>query len=52
MGVSGQLFASAALLPGKNNPLAFVGGFVGPRAGLDSLQKHYISRLCRGANHD
>lgn len=52
MGVNRQLFAVAAFLPGRNSPLAYVGGLVGPRAGLDSLQKRYISRLCREANHD
>jgi len=52
MGMGGQLFALAALLRGGDSPLAYVGGLVGPRAGLDSLQKRYISRLCREANHD
>jgi hypothetical protein len=35
MGVGGQLHAPAALPPGKRPGTRFIGGWVGPRAGLD-----------------
>jgi hypothetical protein len=36
MDVSGQLQAPAALTPGRE-PLVPIGGWVGPRAGLDAV---------------
>jgi hypothetical protein len=39
MELSVQLHASAALPPGKNHGLDCVGGYVGPRAGLDVSEK-------------
>jgi hypothetical protein len=35
--VSGQLHAPAALLPGKTPGTHWIGGWVGPRAGLDAV---------------
>jgi hypothetical protein len=35
MGVSGQRHAPAALPPGKRHSTRCIGGWVGPRAGLD-----------------
>jgi len=48
MEVSGQLHAPAALLPRKE-PL-WMGGWVGPRAGLDTVVKRKIPSLCRNSN--
>jgi hypothetical protein len=39
MGVGGQLHAPAALPPGKRPGTYCMGGWVGPRAGLDSCGK-------------
>ena len=40
MGVGGQRHATAALLPGEKNPgTNCIGGWVGPRAGLDGCGK-------------
>jgi hypothetical protein len=47
MEVSGQLHASAALPPGKATGTHWIGGWVGPRAGLDAvvgLNKSYKHR--------
>jgi hypothetical protein len=43
MEVSGQLHAPAALPPG-------IGGWVGPRAGLDAVLKRKIPSPCRKSN--
>jgi hypothetical protein len=43
MEVSGQLHAPAALTPGKEPPRShWIGGWVGPRAGLDRVVKRKI----------
>jgi hypothetical protein len=40
MEVSGQLYAAAALLPGKYvRGINWIGGFADPRAGLDAVTK-------------
>jgi hypothetical protein len=39
MGVGGQLHAPAALTPGKRPGTHFIGGWVGPRTGLDGCEK-------------
>jgi hypothetical protein len=39
MEVSGQLHTLTALPPGKNPHSRFIGGYVGPRAGLDVVVK-------------
>jgi hypothetical protein len=39
MGVGGQLHAPAALPPGKRPGTYCIGGWVGPRAGLDGCEK-------------
>ena len=39
MRVGGQLHASAALTPGKRHGTRCIGGWVGPRAGLDGCGK-------------
>jgi hypothetical protein len=39
MGVGGQLHAPAALPPGKRPGTQCIGGWVGPRAGLDGCKK-------------
>jgi hypothetical protein len=43
MGVGGQLHAPAALLPGNRPGTHCIGGWMGPRAGLDEKvkQSHY-----------
>jgi hypothetical protein len=43
MGVGGELHAPAALPPGKRPVIHFIGGWVGPRAGLDGC-KTYIGK--------
>jgi hypothetical protein len=53
MGVSGQCHAPVALCPGGKTPGAHcTGGWVGPRAGLDTEVRRKILFLCRGSNHD
>jgi hypothetical protein len=48
MGVSGQRHAPAALYPrGKNPGTLWIGGWVGPRAGLDAETTGKILCLCR-----
>jgi hypothetical protein len=53
MGVSGQRHAPAALYPwGKGSGTHWIGGWVGPRAGLDAETRGKILCPCRGANPD
>jgi len=48
MGVSGQLFAVAALLPERNSPLAYVGGLVAPELAW-TLYRNVVTFLdCAG----
>jgi hypothetical protein len=46
MGVSGQRFTPGERTPGNHS----VGGWVGPRAGLDTEAREKFLRLCRGSN--
>jgi len=41
MGVDGRRHAPAALFPGKRPGTHFIGGWVGPRAGLDGCEKSH-----------
>jgi hypothetical protein len=52
MGVSGQRHAPAALYPRGKNPRYphLIGGWVGPRAGLDARARRKILCSCRGSN--
>jgi hypothetical protein len=53
MGVSGQHHAPAALYPwGKDPGTHWRGGWVGPRAGLDTEDRGKILCPCRGSNPD
>jgi hypothetical protein len=53
MGVSGQSHAPAAFLPrGKDPGTHCTGGWVGPRAGLDTEVRRKILFLCLGSNLD
>jgi hypothetical protein len=53
MGASGQRHASAALYPrGKDPGTRWIGGWVGPTAGLDAGARRKILCLCRGLNLD
>jgi hypothetical protein len=53
MGVSGQRHAPAALYPwGKDPGTHCTGGWVGPRAGLDTEATGKILCSCRGSNPD
>jgi hypothetical protein len=53
MGVSGQRHAPAALYPrGKDPGTHWIGGWVGPRAGLDAGARRKIICPCRGSNPD
>ena len=44
MGVGGQRHAPAALPPGKRPGTHCIGGWVGPRAGLDGCGKPHLQR--------
>jgi hypothetical protein len=49
--VSGQLYAPAALSPGKRSPgIRWIGGWVGPRAVLDAVVKKEILSPRRESN--
>jgi hypothetical protein len=51
MEVSGQLHVMAALPPGKERLVSItIGGWVGPRAGMDAVVKRKISSLYRNSN--
>jgi hypothetical protein len=53
MGVSGQRHAPVALYPrGKDPGTHWIGGWVGPRAGLDAGARRKILCPCRGSNPD
>jgi hypothetical protein len=53
MGVSGQSHAPAALYPGERTPGTHcTGGWVGPRAGLDTEVREKILCPCRESNPD
>jgi hypothetical protein len=53
MGVSGQRHAPAALYPGERTPgTHWIGGWVGPRAGLDAGARRKILCPCWGSNPD
>jgi hypothetical protein len=53
MGVRGQRHAPAALYPrGKTPGTHWIGGRVGPRAGLDAGARRKILYPCRGSNLD
>jgi len=50
MDVSGQLHAPAALPPGKKHRTHYIGGWVGPRASLDTVSKRKIPSPCWESN--
>jgi hypothetical protein len=53
MGVSRQRHAPAALYPGERTPgTRWIGGWVGPRAGLDAETRVKILCPCWGSNPD
>jgi hypothetical protein len=53
MGVSGQHHTLAMLYPGERTPgTHWIGGWMGPRAGLDAGARRKILCLCRGSNPD
>jgi hypothetical protein len=53
MGVSGQRHAPAALYPREKTPgTHWIGGWVGPRAGLNTGARRKILCPCRGSNLD
>jgi hypothetical protein len=45
MGGGGQRHASASLPPGKRAGTHFIGGWVGPRAGLDVCEKSRLPQF-------
>jgi hypothetical protein len=53
MEVSGQLHASVALPPRERAPgTHWIGGWMGPRAGLDTVSKRKTPSSCRESNPD
>jgi hypothetical protein len=53
MGLSDRGQSPAALYPWGNDPCThWTGGWVGPRAGLDTEDRGKILCLCRGSNTD
>jgi hypothetical protein len=53
MGVSGQCHALAVFCHGERTPSTHcTGGWVGPRAGLDTEVRGKISCLCQGSKLD
>jgi hypothetical protein len=53
MGVSCQRHAHAALYPGQKTPSDhWIGGWVGPRSGLDTEVRVKILCPCQGSNPD
>ena len=50
MEVKGQLHAPASLIPGKYPSTHLVGGWMGPIAGLDFLEKRKITFSYRKSN--
>jgi hypothetical protein len=51
MEINGQLHALAVLSPGKTPLISIsIRGLMGPRAGLDAMEKREISFLCREEN--
>jgi hypothetical protein len=52
MEVSGQLHASAALAPEEKTGIHWMGGWVGPRAGMDAVVKRKIPSPRRESNPD
>jgi hypothetical protein len=52
MKVSDQLHAMTALPPGKEPWVPWIGGLVGPRAGLDMVAKRKIPNPCQEMNTD
>jgi hypothetical protein len=51
MEVNGYLHATAALPPGEKAPgTHWTGGWVGPRGGMDNVDKRKISWPCRKSN--
>jgi len=51
MGVGGQRHAPAALPPGKRRGTHFIGGWVGPRAGLGGCGKYPYFRAAASFFH-
>jgi len=45
MELSGQLHAPAALAQGKSPGTPYIGGYEGPRAGLDAVAKRKLASL-------
>jgi hypothetical protein len=50
--VNRQLHALAAFPQGNKSSAHWIGGWVGPRAGLDAAEKIKISCSCRESNPD
>jgi hypothetical protein len=50
MEVSGQIYALAALTPGKNPNTCWIGGMMSPRASMDGLKNSKISYSCQNSS--